>query len=284
MRRFKELSWSIILILLGTSLSALAYTHLIIPNRMLSGGVGGLSLIINRITGMPTGTLVFLINIPILILGYRKIGGKFIILTIMAVLSFSMLLDWFPTQPVVDDMLLASVFGGALNGIGLGLVLKAGGSTGGTDVIGIVLNRMYSFSLGEIMLAFNGLIVLASALLFDLNSALYTLITMFVTSRTVDAIQDSKDRKTALIVSDHAEEIAVKIHEDLHRGVTFLQGEGSYQRGSRKVIMCVLTRFEIAHLKEVVLSLDPKAFMTITDTNEVIGRFKPFSPFRRTTG
>lgn len=284
MRRFKELSWSIILILLGTSLSALAYTHLIIPNRMLSGGVGGLSLIINRITGMPTGTLVFLINIPILILGYRKIGGKFIILTIMAVLSFSMLLDWFPTQPVVDDMLLASVFGGALNGIGLGLVLKAGGSTGGTDVIGIVLNRMYSFSLGEVMLAFNGLIVLASALLFDLNSALYTLITMFVTSRTVDAIQDSKDRKTALIVSDHAEEIAVKIHEDLHRGVTFLQGEGSYQRGSRKVIMCVLTRFEIAHLKEVVLSLDPKAFMTITDTNEVIGRFKPFSPFRRTTG
>lgn len=284
MHRFKELSWSIILILLGTSLSALAYTHLIIPNRMLSGGVGGLSLIINRITGMPTGTLVFLINIPILILGYRKIGGKFIILTIMAVLSFSMLLDWFPTQPVVDDMLLASVFGGALNGIGLGLVLKAGGSTGGTDVIGIVLNRMYSFSLGEIMLAFNGLIVLASALLFDLNSALYTLITMFVTSRTVDAIQDSKDRKTALIVSDHAEEIAVKIHEDLHRGVTFLQGEGSYQRGSRKVIMCVLTRFEIAHLKEVVLSLDPKAFMTITDTNEVIGRFKPFSPFRRTTG
>lgn len=284
MHRFKELSWSIILILLGTSLSALAYTHLIIPNRMLSGGVGGLSLIINRITGMPTGTLVFLINIPILILGYRKIGGKFIILTIMAVLSFSMLLDWFPTQPVVDDMLLASVFGGALNGIGLGLVLKAGGSTGGTDVIGIVLNRMYSLSLGEIMLAFNGLIVLASALLFDLNSALYTLITMFVTSRTVDAIQDSKDRKTALIVSDHAEEIAVKIHEDLHRGVTFLQGEGSYQRGSRKVIMCVLTRFEIAHLKEVVLSLDPKAFMTITDTNEVIGRFKPFSPFRRTTG
>lgn len=275
---------SFVLILLGTSLSALAYTQLIIPNRMLSGGVGGLSLLINRLTGWPTSILVLLINIPILILGYRKIGGKFIGLTIMAVLSFSLLLDLFPTAITVNDQLLAAVFGGALNGLGLALVLKAGGSTGGTDVIGVILNRRYSLSMGEVMLAFNGLIVAASALIFDLTSALYTLITMFVTSRAVDALQHTRDRKTALIITEESDKIAAAIHEELHRGVTFLQGEGAYQHGQRKVIMCVLTRFEIAQLKEIVLREDPQAFMTISDTNEVIGRFQGYSPFKRIIG
>jgi len=275
---------SFILILLGTSLSALAYTQLIIPNRMLSGGVGGLSLLINHLTGWSTGTLVLLINIPILILGYRKIGGKFIGLTIIAVLSFSFLLDLFPTAVTVNDQLLAAVFGGALNGLGLALVLKAGGSTGGTDIIGVILNRRYSLSMGEVMLAFNGLIVAGSALIFDLTSALYTLITMFVTSRALDAIQHTRDRKTALIITQESDKIATAIHEQLHRGVTFLQGEGSYQHGQRKVIMCVLTRFEIAQLKEIVLKEDPQAFMTISDTNEVVGRFQGYSPFKRVMG
>ena len=284
MNRIKEISRSIVLILLGTSLSALAYTQLIIPNRMLSGGVTGLSLLINRLTGWPTGTLVLLINIPILILGYRKIGGKFITLTIFSVLSFSLLLNSFPTMLTIDDLLLASVFGGALNGLGLGLVLKAGGSTGGTDIIGVILNRRYSLSMGEVMLAFNGLIVLASALLFDLMGALYTLITIFVTSRAVDALQNTKERKTALIITGMPDEIAAQIHGQLHRGVTFLQGEGSYQHGHRKVVMCVLTRFEIAQLKEIVVQEDPSAFMTISDTNEVVGHFQDFNPFRRPQG
>lgn len=282
--QIKKLIRSVILVLLGTSLSALAYTQLIIPNRMLAGGVGGVSLIINRLTGWPTGTLLLLINIPILILGYRKIGGRFIGLTILAVLSFSLLLDVIPTSVTLDDLLLASVFGGALHGLGLALVLKAGGSTGGTDIIGVILNRRYSLSMGEVMLAFNALIIFASALLFDLTSALYTLITMFVTSRALDAMQNTKDRKTALIITIEPQLISAQIHAQLGRGVTFLQGEGSYQHGQRKVIMCVLTRFEIAQLKEIVLKEDPQAFMTISDTNEVIGRFQDFSPFRRTTG
>lgn len=282
MSQIKKFIRSVILILLGTSLSALAYTQLIIPNRMLSGGVGGVSLIINRLTDWPVGILLLLINIPILVLGYRKIGGRFIGLTIIAVLSFSLLLDVFPTSVTLNDLLLASVFGGALHGLGLALVLKAGGSTGGTDIIGVILNRRYSLSMGEVMLAFNALIIFASALLFDLTSALYTLITMFVTSRALDAIQNTRDRKTALIITMKSEQIATQIHDQLGRGVTFLQGEGSYQHGQRKVIMCVLTRFEIAQLKEIVLKEDPQAFMTVSDTNEVIGRFQDFSPFRRT--
>ncbi len=284
MRRVGQTAFQAFLVLLGTTISALAFSRLIVPNNMLSGGVAGLTLIINNLTGWPAGTMLLLINIPILILGYKQIGGRFILLTILAVASFSLQLDLLPAQAAVDDLLLAAVFGGALNGIGLGLVLRAGGSTGGTDIIGVVLNRRYAFSVGEVLLYFNALIVMASALLFNLEAALYTLIAMFVTSKVVDTLQNSSRRKTAMIISDRSEEIAQRIQTELHRGVTFLQGEGAYQHGPRKVVMCVLTRFELAALKDIVLQEDPQAFMTVSETTEVVGRFQPRNPFRRPVG
>lgn len=264
-------------------MSAVAFTKLIIPNQMLSGGVNGVSILISRFTGLQVGTLVLLINIPIIILGYRKIGGRFIALTTAAVASYSLLVNLIPTSAAVDDLLLASVFGGLLHGLGLALVLRAGGSTGGTDVIGVILNRTYGLSMGEVMLGFNTLIVGASALLFDLNAALYTLVLMFVTSRTVDTLQNPSSRKTAIIITGEPHEMAERIHQQLQRGVTFLQGEGSYEGSERKVLMCVLTRFETVHLKEIVLSVDPNAFMTISETGEVVGRFAPRSVFRKVT-
>lgn len=274
---------SLLTIAIGTAMSAVAFTKLIIPNQMLSGGVNGVSILISRFTGLQVGTLVLLINIPIIILGYRKIGGRFIALTTAAVASYSLLVNLIPTSAAVDDLLLASVFGGLLHGLGLALVLRAGGSTGGTDVIGVILNRTYGLSMGEVMLGFNTLIVGASALLFDLNAALYTLVLMFVTSRTVDTLQNPSSRKTAIIITSEPHEMAERIHQQLQRGVTFLQGEGSYEGSERKVLMCVLTRFETVHLKEIVLSVDPNAFMTISETGEVVGRFAPRNVFRKVT-
>lgn len=274
---------SLLTIAIGTAMSAVAFTKLIIPNQMLSGGVNGVSILISRFTGLQVGTLVLLINIPIIILGYRKIGGRFIALTTAAVASYSLLVNLIPTSAAVDDLLLASVFGGLLHGLGLALVLRAGGSTGGTDVIGVILNRTYGLSMGEVMLGFNTLIVGASALLFDLNAALYTLVLMFVTSRTVDTLQNPSSRKTAIIITSEPQKMAERIHQQLQRGVTFLQGEGSYEGSERKVLMCVLTRFETVHLKEIVLSVDPNAFMTISETGEVVGRFAPRNVFRKVT-
>jgi len=219
-------------------------------------------------------------NIPILILGYKHIGGKFIILTSLAVLGLSLFLDVIPVRPAVDDLLLASVFGGVLNGVGLGLVLRAGGSTGGTDVIGVIANRKLSLSIGEVLMGFNAVIVGISAVLFDLSSALYTLIGMFVAARVLDTMQTSRGKKNVLIVSAKPDDVANAINTKLQRGVTFLHGEGAYAHSQRKIILCVLTRYELAQLKEVVLDIDPEAFMTISDTNEVIGRFQAHSPFR----
>lgn len=269
-----------LIIVIGTMLSAIAYNQLFIPKNMLSGGIAGISIIISTLTGWPTGILVLLMNIPILFLGYKYIGGKFIVLTSSAVLTFSLLLDIIPVQAAVDDLLLAAVFGGALNGLGLGLVLRSGGSTGGTDIIGIIANRKFSLSIGEVLMGFNAIIVGISAVLFDLTSALYTLIGMFVTARVVDTIQTSRGKKNALIVSSKPDEVAAAINTKLERGVTFLHGEGAYEHTKRKIILCVITRYELAQLKEVVLGIDSAAFMTISDTNEVIGRFQPHSPFR----
>ncbi len=264
----------------GTLLSAAAFNQFLIPNRMLSGGLAGLSIIINNLTGWPTGAMVLLLNIPVLYLGYKHIGGRFILLTGMAVVSFSLLLDLVPVQPLVDDLLLAAVFGGVMNGLGLGIVLKAGGSTGGTDVLGVIANRKLGISIGEVLMGFNAIIVAAGALLFDLTSALYTLIAMFVAARLVDTLQTAHGRKSALIVSRQADEIAKAINSRLERGVTFLYGEGAYGHSQLKVILCVLTRYEVVELKEVVLQIDPQAFMTISDTNEIIGRFAAYNPLR----
>ena len=280
MKHLKGYVWPLIVIVIGTFLSAISYNQMFIPNRMLSGGVAGISIIINTLTGWPTGLLVLVMNIPILIIGYKHIGGKFIILTTLAVVGLSLFLDVIPVRAALDDMLLAAVFGGVLNGVGLGLVLRVGGSTGGTDVIGVIANRKFSLSIGEVLMGSNAVIVGVSAVLFDLSSALYTLIGMFVASRVVDSMQTSRGKKNVLIVSAKPQEVANAINTKLERGVTFLHGEGAYEHNQRKIILCVLTRYELSQLKETVLGIDPEAFMTISDTNEVIGRFQAHSPFR----
>ncbi|MBS3937026.1 MAG: YitT family protein [Peptococcaceae bacterium] len=281
MKALRNYLWPVLVILIGTLSSAASFNLMLLPNRMLAGGVAGLSIIIGTITGWPIGILVFVLNLPILYLGYKYVGGKFILLTTLAVLSFSTFLDLVPVSSAVEDILLASVFGGALNGIGLGLVFKVGASTGGTDVLGVILNRKFSLSIGEVLMAFNAIIVGLGALLFDLNAALYTLIAMFVTARIVDSMQVSRDKKKALIVSSKSDALADALNVKLGRGVTFFYGEGAYEHSQRKIIMCILTRFELAQLKEVVFGIDPAAFVTISDVDEVVGRFAAYNPFRR---
>lgn len=281
MKAIKLYLWPILVILIGTLTSAASFNLMLLPNRMLAGGVSGLSIIVGSLTGWPIGILVLVFNIPILYLGYKYVGGKFILLTTLAVFCFSTFLDLLPKYSAVHDILLAAVFGGALNGLGFGLVFKVGASAGGTDVLGVILNRKYSLSIGEVLMAFNAIIVGLGALLFDLNAALYTLIAMFVTSRIVDAMQISRDKKQVLIVSPHADAIATALHVKLARGVTFLYGEGAYEHSQRKIILCILTRFELAQLKEVVFGIDQAAFVTISDVDEVVGRFAAYNPFRR---
>ncbi|MCF6093299.1 YitT family protein [Microaerobacter geothermalis] len=266
----------IVLIIIGSFVNAIAFNYLILPNNILSGGLTGITIVINHFTGLGIGLLYFLFNIPIFLIGYKQLGTRFVIYSAIAVVSLSAMIDLIsPVNAyVTNDALLASIYGGLLLGAGVVIWLKIGGSGGGMDIISILLNRKYGYSVGQVMLILNGLIVMLSVFLYSLEQAMYTLIAIFVTSKMVDALQTAQSRRTAMIISNKPKEITEEIWSKLQRGVTYLDGSGAYSNTETKIILCVMTRFEIKEIKEIVLSIDPKAFITISTTDEVVGSFR----------
>lgn len=261
-------------ILLGSFLISLAINGLFIPHHLLSGGVMGVALILNYLFGISTSLSILLLNLPIFLLGLKYVNRHFILLSLVGMLSLSVFLSltsiWvFPVQ----DVLLAAIFGGALSGLGSGLVFNNRGSLGGTDIIAVVVNKYYSYSVGGVLLATNVLIILASAYLVDLQLALYTIISMYASAGMVDLVQEGLNRrKTVFIISDQSTAIANAILTQLNRGVTYLQGEGAYSHSQKQILYCVVTTLQLARLKEIVREIDPQAFMSVTDTREVLGK------------
>jgi uncharacterized membrane-anchored protein YitT (DUF2179 family) len=274
--------FQVLIILACEVLNAVAYRTLIVPTRLLSGGVVGTSLLLNQLFGLPIGLQTLIYNIPIFMLGYRYLGRRFVLLSICGVFSFSFLLDNLVLPKVTQDLLLASVFGGVLTGIADGIILRTGGSTGGLDIIGLIVSRRFGISIGQVFLAFNGLIIGLGALANNnLEIAMYTLIMLFVAARVVDAIQEGTPRRCVLVISSQHEQIAKRLMDDLHRGVTYLQGLGAYTSTEFHVLMCVMTRFELAELRNILREIDPAAFTVVLEAADVIGRFDQNSPFHR---
>ena len=252
---------------------ALAINYLYLPNKIISGGVTGIAMLIAHLTNISIGSLIIIINIPIFIIGYKQLGKLFVLYSILFVASSSFFIDiTSKVTTQVDDLLLAAVFGGLMIGISVGITFRLGGSTAGVDIIAAILNRKYSLSIGEVILAINSVVIIASAFIYRIEYALYTLIAMFVTSKSMDIAQVGlMGRKTIFIISDNADQISDRLLNELGRGVTYLSGEGAFTHQSKKIIMCVITRLEITQLKEIVFRADPSAFLTISDTKEVVG-------------
>lgn len=274
MKNFWRYFWKIFYILLGSLIVAVSVNGLLIPHRLLSGGVTGLAILIHYFSGVSTGLIIFLINIPIFLLGAKYISKQFTVLSLVGMLSFAFFLTLtrgivFP----VDDLILVAIFGGVLNGLGAGIVFRSRGSLGGTDIIAVIFNKYSAFSIGSILMFINAIILILSALYFNLQLALYTMITMYISTQMVDLVQEGLNhRKNVVIISDKAEEIAARILLRIRRGVTFLHGEGAYTHQQREVIYCIIKAMELPKLKEMVAELDPQAFMSVTDTKEVLGR------------
>lgn len=269
-------------------LNTVAFNALIAPARLLDSGVAGLALLLNQIAGLPLGAQIFLYNIPIFLLGYRFLGRRFVALSLVGVLSFAFLLDnvqlpaaiRFPA--LTDDLLLVAIFGGILTGIADGLILRVGGSTGGLDIVNLIFSRYSGLPLGQIFIVLNGLIIGIGALASrQIETAMYTLILLFVQANVIDTILSPTPRRTVLIVSTRAEAVADRIMKDLSRGATFLTGEGAYTGQGFRVLMCVLTRYEMVDLRIILREVDPDAFTTVMDTTDVIGHFSFYSPLRR---
>lgn len=264
---------SFLLITLGATLAALALEIFLVPNNIIDGGIIGISIMISYITKVKLSILTFVLNIPFLILGYKQLGKSFLIKAAYAMLVFSILLEQFkPVPELTNDILLATVFGGLLLGIGVGFVIKFGACLDGTEVVAILINKKTPFSVGQVVMFLNFFIYSTSGLLFGWDRALYSILTYFITFKIIDMVSEGFEQaKAAMIITNHGEEIANSIYKHLGRTVTMLEGEGLIS-GKKVVLYAVVTRIEIPELKRIVAADDYSAFVTITDVNEIVGK------------
>ena len=264
---------SFLLITLGATLAALALEIFLVPNNIIDGGIIGISIMISYITKAKLSILTFVLNIPFLILGYKQLGKSFLIKAAYAMLVFSVLLEQFkPVPELTNDILLATVFGGLLLGIGVGFVIKFGACLDGTEVVAILINKKTSFSVGQVVMFLNFFIYSTSGLLFGWDRALYSILTYFITFKIIDMVSEGFEQaKAAMLITNHGEEIANSIYKHLGRTVTMLEGEGLIS-GKKVVLYAVVTRIEIPELKRIVAADDYSAFVTITDVNEIVGK------------
>ena len=265
-----------LMITIGMIIACIGINGFIRPAHLLGGGVAGISTAINYLTGINVGLLTFLINIPIFILGFIYLEKDFCISSLINMILFSLLLGL--TQNIGDiipvrDILLQSVFGGILAGIGSGLVFRTKSSQGGTDIIGAILKFKKNIDMKDTTLTINILIVLVSATLFGIDLALYTLIEMFLSASAMNFTKDAMNsQKSVLVISGESESIAGDIMNVLQRGVTFLEAEGAYTKERKRIIYCIVSSNEIPKIKEIALTYDKKSFISVNDVTEVKGR------------
>ena len=263
-----------IIVAIGAIIAAFAVEEFLVPCTILDGGVVGIGIIINNLTGVTLGIITFLINVPFLIIGARKLGSLFIVKSSYAMIIFSISLGIFENfVNATEDYLLAVFFGGIILGIGAGLVIKFGGCLDGSETIAILINKKFGISVGKIVLIFNIIIYAAAAFLFGLDRAMYSLLTYFITSKTLDTIEEGFNHtKAAMIITNDATEVSKLIYKRLGRTVTIMEGEGLVS-DKKTILYCVLNYIEICELKNIISSVDESAFVTINDVSEVIGDY-----------
>lgn len=269
----KHLLLRLFLILIGATLAAVSLELFLIPNAIIDGGIIGISLILNYITGIPFGILILLINLPFLFAGYKHIGKNFFISSSVAIVLLAIIEFLLKSVGAfVSDPLLATVFGGLLLGAGVGLVIRNGGALDGTEIMGILLTRKIPFSVGEFVMFFNIFIFGWAGFVLGWEKAMYSILTYYIAAKAIDAvIQGLDETKAVIIVSDEHEELGVAIKERLGRSITKLHGKGGYNDNEKDVIYVVVTRLEISKLKQIAHDIDPTSFITIMDTQETHG-------------
>lgn len=266
----------IIYIIAGAAISALSYNLFLKPHNITPGGVSGIAMIFNSVTGLlSVGSLIIIINIPLFILAWKKLGREFVALSLIGTFVLSLLIDAFSfLGSVVDDSLLASLYGGAMMGTGLGLVFIRGASTGGVDIAARLLKlKIRHLSIGKLVLFIDVAVAVAAAFVFhNLNSMLYALIGFYVSSIVMDGVIYGFDfSKVAYIISDSYEEIANGVESRLERGVTLLKGRGHYTGEEKQVLLVVIKSQQIASLRDIVKAADPEAFMIVMQAHRVVG-------------
>ncbi|MGI6037256.1 MAG: YitT family protein [Limnochordia bacterium] len=256
----------------GVVITAMGIAWFLVPARLAAGGVSGLGILLYHLFGLPVGRTMLAINIPLFLLSWRVLGPLFGVKTLFGATLLSFALELMPALSFTQDSLLAALYGGGISGIGIGIAFRFGGSTGGTDMGAHLLNHWTKISVGQSLLILDFGIILLAGFVFNAELALYALITLLVTTRTIDLVQQGGVYAKALyIISSEPTQVGEAILKKMERGVTVLQGRGMYTGQAREVLMVIVSRAEITRAKEIVVDIDPGAFMIITDVHEVLG-------------
>nr|WP_201713965.1 YitT family protein [Rossellomorea arthrocnemi] len=273
----KEVVKRAILITAGAVIMAVGLEIFLVPNQVIDGGIVGVSIMLSHITGIKLGLFIFILNIPFFFIGYKQIGKTFAFSTLYGIIILSISTTFLhPVAAFTQDILLASLFGGIVLGIGVGMVIRYGGSLDGTEILAILSSKRLPFSVGEIIMFVNLFILASAGFVFSWDRAMYSLLAYYVAFKIIDiTIKGLDESKSVWIISENYSEIGDALLHRLGRGVTYLKGEGAFSGDDKKVIFCVITRLEEAKLKDIVAEHDPSAFLAIADIAEVRGgRFK----------
>ena len=269
----RELALAYVQIIIGCVIGAAAYPTFLVPNRIAPGGVTGVATILNHLFGLPVGTVSLAMNIPLFLIGYRTMGKIFAFRSLVATLLFSLLIDLMPLPVISDDPLLGTLFGGVVLGIGLGLILRGGATTGGTDMVARMVHRRFSFiTVGVFLFALDFLVVVAAGILMGSSEALYALINIFISAKVIDTVMVGfTGNKACFVMTGSWNAVARRIMDEVGRGATYLTARGAYSGEERPVVLCVASRQEISAIKQIVREEDERAFMFITEAHEALG-------------
>lgn len=256
----------------GAFIAGFALEGFLIPNNMIDGGIVGISIMLSYLTKANLGVLILLINIPFIFLALKKLGKPFVFQTLYAIAMLGWSVNVFRNHTATDDILLATVFGGVVLGIGVGIVLRNNAAMDGTEILSIRLAKKSGFSIGEIIMFFNVFIYAAAGFLYGWDKAMYSVLVYFITYKVIDIVLEGlNESKSVNIITDKAEEIGNSIIRKLDVGVTYIDARGGYSGAEKKIIYCVISRLEIAKLKELIREIDPTAFLAIENVHEVEG-------------
>ncbi|MFR1758420.1 MAG: YitT family protein [Christensenellaceae bacterium] len=276
-RLFRQV-WPWVMLAIGSYAMSRAFTIFFVPNGIAPGGVTGIATLVHVVTGASVGAVALLLNVPLFLLGYRQGGREFMAKTIVATVLVSLFIDYLPGSVTLaghgdGDMLLATVYGGLLLGVGMGLVFRAGATTGGTDLAASLIHKkLHAVRIAWVLFAIDICVVIASAFVSDMRVALYSLAAIFLSAKVTDFVQTGFDEsKASYIISEQGETVKAAIMEHLERGVTVLEAQGGYTGQSKSVLFCVTSNREVTQLKKLVAEADPEAFVIVTPATEVMG-------------
>lgn len=275
-RTARECAAAYLKILVGSALYAAGFQFFLYPNAIVTGGVTGVAMIINYFTRFPVGLMTLIINVPLFLYSWKKFGLSFILASLAGTVLSSVMVDLFAMVPfeVTREPLLGAIYGGIIKGFGLGVVYHTGATTGGVDIVAKFLRRKYQhINFSTFILGLDAAVIIAFAVLFRrFDSAMYAIIAMFIASKVIDLVlYGAVNSKVCYIITDRSGEIKDGIVNELHRGVTFLHGEGAWSGREKHVILCVIKQSQIVELKHLVRAVDDKAFVIVSDSREVFG-------------